>query len=731
MVTFKINDIDISNDVLLNTFNYMQRIDELFGIGSFQFESKTITENIPPYSVLVNNDKYYCCSSEATYHYGRQSWFHNVSIIEATSILSRFLVGSKAFSITGTNTYDYEKIAILVKLVEQKYGVEFEFDFEINKFNKQIEYVFGAGTTLFDALNEIYKQYNSRVYVSKIIQNEQNTIITLSVQELFELNNLVWDEKKILSKTKIQNPENYCKFLESEAKNVIDTNQTTLVSNLYPSATDIKLSQDTLVFKLPTPIYKLNSFKIANSQGKLKTQITTKGKFYLDSGGNNITKTYGEWANQYSDFKEIYNQYYSEFFDWTFFKNTKWTGNEGIYTPEFDNITHVQQIEGTVKNFDLTDHILSKEKYELLLDQDKPDYAYYTMGSNIIDGFNIFYKNSFWETVIGQTKAPFILRELFDDYRYQGEFYKQIGTSDYIQISEWELIVQHQILNQTYNIEYYPLTNPIIIEEKNDIPSNESVYKPFALSYGNASNYIDFDKLNNSMAIENNSIGKVEMVIEYDTTESGFGFDSMRKVTVDNKEWYIISSETTYNGTQQISKFNLVSEYNKTADIISLNSQYNTVNNPLQDIIERPIYIETNDQFIFTKGKTYIELGTFDNNNNIINTMYFTPAILKQNDTYLYFEMLDQYSAGTNATEINSGVYKLSDVGYVDENNEVYNIAISLVDINDLTIEQAKKMPLYNGTNYEFNSFIDLIDVYKDAREKLTFTIKAKNCIIK
>ena len=256
MINFKINDIDISNDVLLNTFNYMQRIDELFGIGSFQFESKTITENIPPYSVLVNNDKYYCCSSEATYHYGRQSWFHNVSIIEATSILSRFLVGSKAFSITGTNTYDYEKIAILVKLVEQKYGVEFEFDFEINKFNKQIEYVFGAGTTLFDALNEIYKQYNSRVYVSKIIQNEQNTIITLSVQELFELNNLVWDEKKILSKTKIQNPENYCKFLESEAKNVIDTNQTTLVSNLYPSATDIKLSQDTLVFKLPTPIYK-------------------------------------------------------------------------------------------------------------------------------------------------------------------------------------------------------------------------------------------------------------------------------------------------------------------------------------------------------------------------------------------------------------------------------------------------------------------------------------------
>ena len=49
MIQFKINGTDISNDVITNTFNYMERIDDVYGTGSFQFESKTIDYNIPPY----------------------------------------------------------------------------------------------------------------------------------------------------------------------------------------------------------------------------------------------------------------------------------------------------------------------------------------------------------------------------------------------------------------------------------------------------------------------------------------------------------------------------------------------------------------------------------------------------------------------------------------------------------------------------------------------------------
>jgi hypothetical protein len=39
MINFKINNIDISNDVDLNTVTYMKRLDDVFGTGSFQFES--------------------------------------------------------------------------------------------------------------------------------------------------------------------------------------------------------------------------------------------------------------------------------------------------------------------------------------------------------------------------------------------------------------------------------------------------------------------------------------------------------------------------------------------------------------------------------------------------------------------------------------------------------------------------------------------------------------------
>ena len=60
MIQFKINGTDISNDVITNTFNYMERIDDVYGTGSFQFESKTITENIPPYSILEVDGIKYC-----------------------------------------------------------------------------------------------------------------------------------------------------------------------------------------------------------------------------------------------------------------------------------------------------------------------------------------------------------------------------------------------------------------------------------------------------------------------------------------------------------------------------------------------------------------------------------------------------------------------------------------------------------------------------------------------
>ena len=101
-------------------------------------------------------------------------------------------------------------------------------------------------------------------------------------------------------------------------------------------------------------------------------------------------------------------------------------------------------------------------------------------------------------------------------------------------------------------------------------------------------------------------------------------------------------------------------------------------------------------------------------------------------DTYLYCEMQDQYSAGRKAVYVNGNNYKLNDVAYVDENNEAYSVSIAFVIINGKLYNSGPEMPQFNDSMVIQNSYNigDLI-LYKDAREKLTFTIKAKNCIIK
>lgn len=720
MITFKINDIDISNDVILNTFNYMNRIDEVFGTGSFQFESSTINYNIPPYSVLIIDNKYYLCSSEATYHYGKQSWFHNVSVIEATSILSRFLVGSKAFSITGTNTLDYEKINILIALINEKYNVSIGFDFTLSDvFNKEIEYVFTAGTTLFDALNEISKQYNIRFYVSKII----NDAITISYHDLSNLNNFNYSNDKVLSLTKIQNSETYCKYLESEAKNVIDTNQLVKLKNIYMTSNDIKLAEDTFVLKLPTPIYKVESL-IAVMPAEMDVWISfTDVSDEINNIAESTTKTYGEWAVLLPQLNTLYDEVFANYRYNEDFYQIKWLvqRKDGIFAIRPFTNALIKDIKYENK-FD----ILSKEQYDLLLDKDKPDYVYYTLGSNIIDGFNIQYKNDFWNTLLGSNNMPKFFDTIYDNtyqnYEFEGGFINKFSV--------YNGTIDTPIMDSVFDIEYYPIANPYMIDVKTEKPSNEANYKPYSISYNKSSNYVDFDKMQNSMSIENKSIGKTEMVLEYDTTDFAIGYPFNMKLVIDDKTWYIISSETRFNGTQQISRFNLVSNYNKIADVVSLNSQYNTVENPLQNIIERPIYIENNDKIEITQGKTHIAL-TIIGNNETYHNLYMPFVVFRNlNDTYLYFEMSDQYSAGKNAIKVSTNVYKANDVSYVDDNNELTTIFFNLVNIDELSVEQSKLMPQYNG-NYDIIKSLGVKNIYKDAREKLTFTIKLNNCIIK
>ena len=738
MINFKINNIDISNDVDLNTVTYMKRLDDVFGTGSFQFESKTIDYNIPPYSILTANNEQYCCSSEANYHYGKKSWFHNVSIIELTSLLSRFLVGSKSFSITGSNRKDYEKINILIKLINNKYGVNIEFKegFDVTIFNKEIEYVFTAGTTLFDALSEILKNYNYRIMVDSVLGSD----IYLNALDLATISFLQLDDTLILSKRKIQNSENYCKYLEMEATNVIDTNQLTIASNLFPKANDIKLNEDTFRIETPTNIFKLEKFEVISLyQNAMKVQIQFDESWWLSQAGTTTEKSFLMWEQQYPFLERFWANVFSKYFldkDW--FYSQIWVGQEHILYPKNTSETLQGDLLNARLTLDLTSHILSKEQYDLIEDKDKPDYAYYTNGSNVIDGFNIYYKNDFWNDILGEDNYPFLIGGI------KGEDTSGLGFSisrdAYISVFKVYSIASTSPLKSVYRVTYYPIANPYMIDEKVDTPINETTYKPYAISFNKSSNYVDFDKLQNSMQIENKSIGKVEMVLEYDTTNLTFLYPLMAKLHIEDKDWYVVSSQTNYNGTQQVTTFNLVSDYNKIADVISLNSQYNTLKNPLDNVIERPLLVKTNANFEGENGKLWFALRFYDKDGDIIGDDEYTYNLVQAtiysnaNDLYLYCQMQDNYSISRNAQTISTNVYKLSDVPYVNGNNEFYKVKIDLFELNGFDYESAIKLPVHKfASNEYYTKLIDTIEtiVYKDAREKITFTIKANNCIIK
>lgn len=714
MKIFKINNIDVTNDVLVNTFSYMKRIDDVFGTGSFNFESKDINYNIPPYSVLTIDNDYFLCNSEATYHYGKQSWFHNVSIIEATSVLSRFLIGSKSFSVTGTNRKDKEKIYILLDLINQKYDVNITFPKLINLFTKEIEYVFTAGTTLFDALNEIAKNYNYRIYVKKIEGNNiEIDYINLTNLQVEEINS-----DNLLSKTKLQNAENYCKYLESEATNVIDTTNTTIVDNIFPTSSTVRLSEDTYMLKVPTPIYKVEKFWV-NARALFNSILTFPENFDYPTLEY---KTYEEWTTLHPVLLEIYENYYKKYIpNWNDFKYSIWYANykELKYDQQASNLEPVITI-------DVTDRIKSKEQYDLVEDKNKPDYVYYSLGSNVIDGFNIFYKNDFWNTIIGQTKKPYFLNLDYTDTSLEGIVYKDVTISTFS-----AQVLTGDVWEQTFGIEYYPIVNPFLVNIKKDKPENELNYKQYALSYGKSSNYVDFDKISNSMEIENQSMGKVEMVIEIDVTAKDFLYP-YRKVNVEGKEWYVSNIQYRITPTQSIATLNLVNNYNKIADVISLNSQYNTTKNPLQNIIERPIYYETDLNFEFTQGKTQIIVEFIFNDNTSVYRV-FNPIILNNNEKYLYFEMQDQFSAGTRPVKVEGTKdTKIEDVAYVDSNNEVVKYRLRLLNLPIIDYNIAKNLPIPpdDWVNY-WENLSNQILIHKDAREKLTFTIKANNCIIK
>ena len=99
--------------------------------------------------------------------------------------------------------------------------------------------------------------------------------------------------------------------------------------------------------------------------------------------------------------------------------------------------------------------------------------------------------------------------------------------------------------------------------------------------------------------------------------------------------------------------------------------------------------------------------------------------------------MADQYSAGDRAVDVENQtkVFKVDSVPYVDSNNEAVKYTITKVDFKNINYSIAKQLPKapsgWNTGNPYQSLTSNAVVIYKDSREKLTFTIRANNCIIK
>lgn len=760
LIEYNNKTIDVTDGILSKTFEYQDRIDEAFATGSVQMKTNKINQNIPPYSIMKSiedsNTEYYLCSSDINKYLTNDKYVHNITLLEPTAILECFIVGSKAFSTTGTNTYDYNKIEILCRLMEQKYNVTLFLTSVIRNFIEEHDFSFAPGTTLFSALTEIATKYNYRPKVLSIDKSVITvTFINLESNEVYTI-----DDSKVLNYYASQNVDGYCKYLEGEMTNVIDRNCIVDIPNITARSEDVLLSDDTAIIMLPTRVEEIIDFNV-----RKKAVLTGSVRYNLDAIPEileevnkldvvwsveseylyivkHLTMTLKEWVElnvlpleiNFNGVSVVYNMpeylwdnYYSKYFDDDFYKNQVFTlryeydvsnGVEIVKGLGFyinDNENWSMGFTGTMK-LPLIQNLLEKEQWDLLPASEQPKYAVYDTGGNKIYNLNSEYKTDIWNQLIGKDV---------------GNIFKEIDNIDYSEdfdnMSFWIRIKGSEEASSPgeylYGVKYIAITNPSIVHEKKDTPSNEKVYKSISRSYDKSSSAIDYDLLIDSFEKTNSMLGRPEVTIEYDIGDMPEPYAG-QKVIYNGLDFYIISVVYKYTFSKDYAELNLARTYYKIADAIGVKTQFNLVKNPLNQIIERPIFIKMK-----IPAAQYLVLP------NVLNNLYFRFAFssgktvfkkcifMTHNKTYhAYCETLDQYSFDKKVFGT-KGKRECRDIAYCDEHNECESFSVSVVYISHLTYEETLLMPEYTGTYTVFYSENDIL-LYKDAREKLTFTIE-------
>lgn len=693
-------------------------------------------------------DLYFMASSTVHKYMPKDNtYIHDVELLGAEALLSNVLIGSKAFSIRGTNKKDYEKINILLSLAnDESIGYKFIFDDDIeNIYTKEIEFTFGAGTTLLDALQEILKQYDRSLVVWTIEGREVNLY-----GRAMDLDR-EYTPSLITSVSFNQSSENYCNKIAIEGQQVVDRTTPTYLKGLTcrAYASTYKLSADNCALTLPTPIEQINKLYVSGGTA-LQVAIYLKGTSkdtlynvlltaYTALGGTTSSRTITtrEFIDKLNEQGliagldpitkaaqalgfdgEIITGNFS-YLRWT--EDTSLGGGGGKWELEtycfFDRV-------------DVTSTLLEAEQWNALTPEEKVEYAYYTSGGNKIEGLYTWYKDDFWDKILSQDNGPWLkyafknyntststsanVKNMIDEHHYTTE------TCSY-SVKGTYTVTSTNPLNVLFDVEYIPLQTPFISQEKTVKALQETEFKNYTRSYGINAKTIDYDKLSEGLDKVCNSLGDVELTLE---CRGGNIAWCGTYVMYNNIKYYITAITIQFYKQapmMQVLFCNRTST--KKAEALGVDSQYESVPNEQKQIIDRSIHFEST-------SLAFQDVKNLDLNKTYYLSFY-TPSgwlykpltLMASNNTIVFYcEADDQYSLMNTCVQKNNYYYE-KNVPYVDSEQELKSLQAKIVYFNKaLTLSESFNLPYSSVSSTEIASFNK--EIYKDARERLTFTFK-------
>lgn len=740
--------VDLS--AYLDTSAHVQltdRIDDAFISGKCKLWLG-LQDPIPPYTPFMVNGKCMVGKSTVTEYLTQDNLYvHDVDLLEASAFLNCLLLGVKVYSKESpTWEYDIQKFVYIVELINTLYP---SYTFTIKDsstnpiaylsqyINTRKTYLFDAKSTLFYALNQICLENNSKIRVTFSESDPSQFFIEL--EKVPRETSYTIQASKVIQNKGDQSAEDYGRYLDTYASNVVDRNTLTHCVFIEPRANDTARTDDNAVIMLPTNIEKIEEFGVhqvytirffihglQNYWNDVASRFATGGMTYTQ-----VSQMYFYVGSEkHYIFEELYDNYLSKYFPYV----TK--------TYFYTNAT-TQPYDSTYNNlvFDIPYSCNGKfpivgceemSEWTLRTPQNQTESLVYTTGTNQITNMNATYKNDIWNNFIGTSRGNFL------NYNNESPHtsYEVNGDDNPLDIyMVQELSNNDDIFHYMYWCDYYAITNPILRDEKEDTD-----FAPISRTYGNSANFIDFDKIILNMTISNATLGQIEKTVQLDLSNDSTLPLSGMPTTFEGRTWYISSVVWDYGIYTSFATLTLVKEYQKKAESIGVDSQSEFTNNPLRNITERSIMLNgtTTDSIDSITSKVwYMRFSFYDMNFNLIHNingsddyymLYKRCSVQATSDTLLFYtEMLDQMILDYGlSTTVSTGYVEQFPYVYTDANAECRSVMVEIGTMSATTAQYTMDMPTGKHVTFTRKWVWYNVRIDKDAREKLTFSIKIK-----